>query len=46
MANRINGAEVLVAYVGEEGQWHSRLVLSHVVDETYVILTPDLDVYC
>lgn len=37
---------VLVEYaVGGPTLWHERLVLAHVADDRYIIVTPDGDVY-
>ena len=36
---------ILVEYVGWPNEWHGRVVLAHVVDCTWVTLTPDADVY-
>ena len=38
--------EVLLEYnVGGPRLWHDRMVMEHVANETYVVLTPDGDVY-
>lgn len=39
------GTEFLVQYVGGYPEWHARLLLGVVHPDTWVVLTPDFDVY-
>ena len=42
----LQNRQVLLLYdVGGPDLWHERLVLFHVVQEEYVVATPDLDVF-
>ena len=46
MAALAAGTEVLIRYQIEGPVvWHARLILAHVIDDTYIITTPDEDIY-
>ena len=46
MAALATGTEVLIRYhVEGPVVWHARLILAHVVDDTYIITTPDEGIY-
>ena len=39
------GSEVLVRYDDPSGEWHVRVLLAVVVDTTWIVLTPDGDIF-
>ena len=46
MAALAAGTGVLIRYrVEGPAVWHARLILAHMIDDTYIITTPDEDIY-
>ena len=39
------GRSAYVNYVGNANEWHERVILGHVQNNSYVVVTPDFDIY-